>query len=155
MKKTKTSQAKKTGSASLHVITRSEKETYTKGQALAKTLKAGDVVGLFGELGSGKSVFTRGLLHGLGIREKYIASPTFTLINVYEGKLPVYHFDVYRLEDPEELDGIGYEEFFYGSGVTIVEWADRVQNHLPKKYIKVSLKVLSEKGRLLDIHHTR
>jgi len=154
MKKSRTPAAALAGALS-PVMTRSEKETYKRGQELAKTLVPGDVVGLIGELGAGKSVFTRGILHGLGITDTYIASPTFTLINVYRGKLPVYHFDVYRLEDPDELDGIGYEEFFFGDGVTIVEWADKVQNHLPKKYIKVSLKVLSANGRLLNIQHVR
>jgi tRNA threonylcarbamoyladenosine biosynthesis protein TsaE len=153
--KPKSSRRSPAAGASLHFLSRSEKETFKKGKEFARTVKPGDVIGMFGELGSGKSVFTRGVLHGLGIQEKYIASPTFTLINVYQGKLPVYHFDVYRLEGPDELDGLGYEEFFFGDGVAIVEWADKVENHLPRKYIKVSLKVVSENGRLVTITHTR
>lgn len=135
----------------MQIISNSEKDTFRTADDLSRGLKPGDVLALTGELGSGKSVFARGLLHGFGIKDKYIASPTFTLINIYKGKLPVYHFDVYRLNSPDELINLGYEEFFFGDGVTIIEWADKVKDFLPEKYIKIELKVLSEKGRLITI----
>ncbi|HRZ86231.1 MAG TPA: tRNA (adenosine(37)-N6)-threonylcarbamoyltransferase complex ATPase subunit type 1 TsaE [bacterium] len=153
MKKTSRMKPRRSASTVTHeqFLTKSEKETFKKAQEFGRTLERGDVVALNGELGSGKSVFTRGLLHSLGVRHKYLASPTFTLINMYRGDVPVYHFDVYRFEDPRELDGLGYEEFFFGEGVTIVEWADKVAAYLPRKHIRVSLKVLSETGRLIVI----
>ena len=111
----------------------SPEETYKIGKEIGEKTKPGEVYALIGDLGVGKTVFTKGFAAGLGIEEE-ITSPTFTLINEYEdGRLPFYHFDVYRIEDESEIEEIGYEEYFYGEGVTLVEWANRIENLLPKE----------------------
>ena len=109
----------------------SAKETENIAKAFAKTLKAGDVVCLWGDLGVGKTAFASGLSKGLGVTE-YISSPTFTVVNCYEGNLPVYHFDVYRILDSEEMYEIGYEEYVYGDGVSIIEWPGLISDILPE-----------------------
>ena len=101
----------------------SEKETFETGFRLGKECKAGDIILLDGDLGVGKTVFTKGFGKGLGIEET-ISSPTFTIMQIYEeGRLPLYHFDVYRIADIEEMDEIGYEDYFFGEGVCLIEWA--------------------------------
>lgn len=107
-------------------------ETYAIGKAIGERAQEGQVYALIGDLGVGKTVFTKGFAAGLGIDED-ITSPTFTLVNEYEqGRLPFYHFDVYRIEDETEIEEIGYEEYFYGKGVTLVEWANKIKSLLPK-----------------------
>ncbi len=110
----------------------SRAHTIRIAKQFAKLLRPGDVIGLVGPLGSGKTLFIQGLCEGLGIDKKDVVSPTFTLIHHYDGGvLPVYHFDVYRLESDREFEDLGYEEQFFGDGVTVVEWADKVQKFLP------------------------
>lgn len=123
----------------------SEKETINIASAFAKTLKPGDVVCLFGDLGVGKTAFAGGLSKGLGVTE-YISSPTFTVVNCYDGRLPVYHFDVYRISDPEEMYEIGYEEYVYGDGVSIIEWPELISEILPCDRYDVKI------SKNLDIH---
>ncbi len=120
----------------LEIITKSPEETLKLGTILGTLLQKGDVIGLFGELGTGKTVFTRGIARGLKV-EDYVTSPTFTLINEYSGSLPLFHFDVYRLDDPEELLELGYEEYFYGEGITVIEWAEKIEDYLPPGYLAV------------------
>ena len=109
----------------------SEEETRNFGLALADELDAGDVLALIGDLGTGKTALTRYIAEGLGITAR-VNSPTFTIVKEYrEGRLPLFHFDVYRVSEPEELFNIGCEEYFYGSGVCIVEWADLIEEILP------------------------
>lgn len=120
------------------VITRSEAETFSLASNLGKELKAGSVICLSGDLGAGKTVFAKGLCQGLGIYE-YISSPTFTIVNEYGGRLPVYHFDMYRIEDEEELTCIGYEEYLAAGGVCIIEWPQNIKNSLPPKRIDVEI----------------
>ncbi len=110
----------------------SPEQTYEIGKEIGEKAKEGEVYSLVGDLGVGKTVFTKGFAEGLGIDED-ITSPTFTLVNEYEqGRLPFYHFDVYRIEDISEIEDIGYEEYFYGHGVTLVEWANKIKSLLPK-----------------------
>ena len=110
----------------MKIETFSAEETYALGKKLGSEAKPGDVLTLIGDLGVGKTVFTQGFADGLGITEP-ISSPTFTIVQVYEeGRLPFYHFDVYRIGDIEEMDEIGYEDYFYGSGVTMIEWANLI-----------------------------
>jgi tRNA threonylcarbamoyladenosine biosynthesis protein TsaE len=110
----------------------SPEQTYAIGKEIGEKAKEGDVFSLIGDLGVGKTVFTKGFAAGLGIEED-ITSPTFTLVNEYDdGRLPFYHFDVYRIQDVSEIEEIGYEEYFYGSGVTLVEWANKIEALLPK-----------------------
>ena len=104
------------------IETRSAKETFLLGEKIGKEARAGQVYTLIGDLGVGKTVFTQGMAKGLGIKEP-VSSPTFTIVQVYEeGRLPFYHFDVYRIGDVEEMDEIGFDDYIYGDGVSLIEW---------------------------------
>ena len=117
----------------------SEKETFQIAKELAEKAKPGDVYCLSGDLGVGKTVFTKGFAAGLGITEP-VSSPTFTIVQIYEeGRLPLYHFDVYRIEDIEEMEEIGYEDCFYGEGVCLVEWAELIREILPDNCKKIKI----------------
>ena len=110
----------------------SEQETFQIGKQIGENAIPGDIFALLGDLGVGKTVFTKGLAEGLGIEEN-ISSPTFTIVQIYEeGRVPFYHFDVYRIGDVEEMDEIGYEDCFYGQGVTLVEWANLIVEIMPE-----------------------
>jgi tRNA threonylcarbamoyladenosine biosynthesis protein TsaE len=120
------------------VTTRIEQETEYVGRRIGEMLEGPMVVALQGELGSGKTVFVRGAAKGLAV-EQAVTSPTFILLKVYQGRLPVYHFDFYRLEEPEELDYLGFEEYLPGDGVAFVEWAERFPDILPDQRLDVSI----------------
>ena len=121
-------------------------ETFELGRSLGEQAKPGDIYTLNGDLGVGKTVFSQGLAKGLGIAEP-ISSPTFTIVQVYEeGRLPFYHFDVYRIGDAEEMEEIGYQDYFYGNGVCLIEWADLIREILPEKVIPVLIEKDLEKG---------
>jgi tRNA threonylcarbamoyladenosine biosynthesis protein TsaE len=122
----------------VQVTTKSAAETERIGALLGQKLERGMVVVLTGELGAGKTAFARGVARGLGVREP-VTSPTFTLIQEYTGRLPLYHFDVYRLQDPGELEALGYDEYIEGDGVSIIEWGDLVGEFLPPTYLEVHL----------------
>lgn len=122
----------------LKIILNGLKETDEFGIRLGKLLRPGDVVCLNGELGAGKTTLTKSIGLGLGV-EDYITSPTFSLINEYEGRYPVYHFDVYRLENVDELYDLGFDEYFYGKGVSIIEWADKIEKFLPEERIVLDI----------------
>ena len=122
------------------------KDTYELGEKIGQMAKPGMVISLTGDLGVGKTVFTQGLAKGLGIEEP-VNSPTFTIVQVYEeGLLPLYHFDVYRIGDIEEMDEIGYEDYFYGEGVCLIEWADLIREILPEQMCRVTIEKNLEKG---------
>lgn len=121
-------------------------ETFELGRSLGERAKPGDIYTLNGDLGVGKTVFSQGLANGLGIAEP-ISSPTFTIVQVYEeGRLPFYHFDVYRIGDAEEMEEIGYQDYFYGNGVCLIEWADLIREILPEKVIPVLIEKDLKKG---------
>ena len=123
-----------------------EKETYELGCRLGQEARAGQVYTLVGDLGVGKTVFTTGLAAGLGIEEP-VSSPTFTIVQVYEeGRLPFYHFDVYRIGDVEEMDEVGFEDYVYGEGVSLIEWANLIEEILPQHYTEVKIEKDLEKG---------
>lgn len=131
----------------------SPKETENIAKAFAKSLKCGDVVCLNGDLGVGKTAFVQGLTKALGVTDP-ISSPTFTIVNCYNGTLPIYHFDVYRIDDCDEMYEIGYEEYVYGDGITIIEWPEKIEPILPEKRYDILIsKDLSkhEDFRLIDI----
>ena len=133
-------------------ISKSVDETIEIGEKFAKGLKKGDCVALIGDLGAGKTVFTKGIAKGLGVKDaRYVNSPTFVIIKEYEGRLPLYHFDLYRLNSHSCLDDMNYEEYFYGDGVTVIEWADKIKKLLPERYWEVKLKVVNEKKRTIEI----
>ena len=128
------------------IETNTPKETFDFGKSRGEQAKAGTVYTLIGDLGVGKTVLTQGLAKGLDILEP-INSPTFTIVQVYEeGRLPLYHFDVYRIGDVEEMEEIGYEDYFYGEGVSLIEWANLIEEILPKDIIAVTIEKDLEKG---------
>jgi tRNA threonylcarbamoyladenosine biosynthesis protein TsaE len=130
------------------MLTNSVTETMLIGERLARTLKPGDMIALSGDLGSGKTTFTKGIGKGLGVKNsKRINSPTFVLIKEYNGKIPLYHLDLYRLDDLKEIENLAIEEYIYGSGVTVIEWAEKMKNLLPRKYISVRFKVKGDSKR--------
>lgn len=123
----------------MEITIKDEVATREYGHKLAKELKAGQVVALSGDLGVGKTTLTKSIAEGLNIVEP-ISSPTFTIIKEYDsGDLPLYHFDVYRIEDPEEMYNLGYEDYFYGNGVSVVEWADKIDDLIPKDAIRIHI----------------
>lgn len=128
------------------IETNSERETYELGVRMGREAQAGQVYTLIGDLGVGKTVFTKGLAEGLEIGEP-VSSPTFTIVQIYEeGRLPFYHFDVYRISDISEMDEIGYEDYIYGDGVSLVEWADLTPEILPEHYTEVRIEKDLEQG---------
>ena len=128
------------------IETYSAEETAELGRRMGLEAKPGDVYTLVGDLGVGKTVFTQGIALGLGITEA-ISSTTFTIVQVYEeGRMPFYHFDVYRIGDIEEMDEIGYEDYFYGEGLTMIEWANLIEEILPEKRKEITIEKDLEKG---------
>ena len=123
-----------------------EEDTFSFGEELGKKAVPGEIYALCGDLGVGKTVFTKGLAKGLGITES-VCSPTFTIVQIYEeGRLPLYHFDVYRIGDIEEVDEIGYEDYFYGEGLCMIEWANLIEEILPDKRYDMTIEKDLEKG---------
>ena len=121
-------------------------DTFALGQKIGELVKPGTVISLVGDLGVGKTVFTQGLAKGLGITEP-VNSPTFTIVQVYDGgRLPFYHFDVYRIGDIEEMDEIGYEDYFYGEGVCLIEWSQLILEILPDKVVHICIEKDLEQG---------
>lgn len=136
---------------SVNILSKSTDQTIKVGERLAKHLHKGDILCLEGELGSGKTTLIKGVAKGLKIASEKVTSPTFVLMNAYEGRLPLYHFDLYRLEEIHEISSIGYEDFLYGHGVAVIEWAERLGNLAPKEYLRVELKHQGENERLIKL----
>ena len=131
------------------IETNSARETFLLGRECARAARPGEVYCLQGDLGTGKTVFTQGFADGLGITEP-VSSPTFTIIQVDdEGRIPFYHFDVYRISDPDEMYAIGFEEYFYGDGVCLVEWSELIEELLPEGCIRIII----EKDKSGDFDH--
>lgn len=132
------------------IISRCVRDTIYIGKKTAKNLKGGDVICLFGQLGSGKTVFTKGIAQGLGIEKDTVISPSFVLLRQYnKGRLPFFHFDLYRLKNPTDILALGSEEYLYGDGVTVIEWAERLGYLLPKEHLGVELFIRQDSQRLL------
>jgi len=129
------------------VITKNTDETIKLGEKVAKFLKPGDVLCLSGDLGSGKTTFVKGIAKGMNISKDKVHSPTFVLMNLYEGKIPLCHFDLYRVDPKNEINTVGYDEFLYGQGISVIEWAEKFGNFLPEEYLKVEFKHSSENVR--------
>lgn len=128
------------------IETMSAEETFAVGEKIGSTCNPGEVYTLIGDLGVGKTVFTQGVAKGLGITEP-VNSPTFTIVQIYEeGRMPFYHFDVYRIGDVEEMDEIGYEDYFYGQGLCLIEWANLIEEILPDAYNRITIEKDLEKG---------
>ena len=130
----------------MKIETYSEKETFEAGKKLGEQAKPGQVYALLGDLVVGKTILTKGFAQGLGINEP-VSSPTFTIVQVYEdGRMPFYHFDVYRIGDIEEMDEIGYEDCFFGEGVSLVEWANLIEDIMPENTVWITIEKDLEKG---------
>lgn len=126
--------------------TNSPEETYALGRRIGGESRPGQVLTLIGDLGAGKTVFTQGVAAGLGIAEP-VNSPTFTIVQIYEkGRMPFYHFDVYRIHDVEEMEEIGYEDCFYGEGLCLIEWANIIEEILPKHRTEIVIEKDLERG---------
>ncbi len=128
------------------IVTESPEETISLGERIATSLRKGDVVSLIGELGSGKTTLIQGICKGLGVKG-YVTSPTFVLVNIYQGRVPVYHLDLFRLRGLQELEGIGYEDYLYGEGIALIEWGEKMRELLPPTYIEIQLKRLAPDRR--------
>ncbi len=136
----------------LSITSSSVEQTIELGRLIGSKLKEGDVVALIGQLGSGKTYLTKGIAEGLGVTDKKaIKSPSFVLINEYHGRVPVYHIDAYRLQDSADMFTLGSDEIFWGNGVSIIEWADRVASSLPAEYLKITLSIISPSVRSIEI----
>jgi tRNA threonylcarbamoyladenosine biosynthesis protein TsaE len=135
----------------MKIVSRSSKETQELGKTIAAHLQKGDILCLTGELGSGKTVFAKGVAEGLGIKPRCVISPTFVLIREHQGKIPMYHFDLYRLSDPRDIEVLGLEEYLYGEGVSVIEWSERLGCLSPKESLRLSLTVASEQKRAISL----
>lgn len=135
----------------LELVSASPEESLTIGRAVGRALAPGDVVGLIGDLGAGKTWLTKGIAHGLGVAPEEVTSPTFVLMHMHQGRLSLAHFDAYRLGRGAELLDLGAEETFFGDGVTVVEWADRVADVLPADRLEIALEATGEQERTLRV----
>ena len=132
----------------MKLISDSREQTLELGRLIGAILERGDIVALIGELGSGKTCLTQGMAKGLGVEENVpVVSPTFTLINEYPGKIPLIHLDVYRLSGPRDLEDMGYEEYFEGGGIVVIEWAEKIRDILPAKTLFISMRYIDENTR--------
>jgi tRNA threonylcarbamoyladenosine biosynthesis protein TsaE len=131
------------------IITSSPEQTWRIGELLGSRLNIGDTLCLYGDLGSGKTNFAYGIARGLKVQDQYITSPTFTFVNEYQGRVPFYHIDLYRLENPGELENIGFEEYVESDGVTVIEWAEKAEDDLPTERMSIYLSYVDEKSREL------
>ncbi len=134
------------------IITTTEDETRLAGIRLGSKSNKGDIIALSGDLGTGKTVMAKGIARGMGISEE-ITSPTFTLLEIYEGVLNLYHFDLYRIKSTEELDQLYFEEYWNGDGVSVIEWPERCGTRLPDNKIMVRLEYIDENRRKITIEY--
>jgi tRNA threonylcarbamoyladenosine biosynthesis protein TsaE len=132
------------------LVTRSAEETFQAGREFASRLKEGDVVALFGPLGGGKTTFVKGVASGLKTKDA-VTSPTFVLLNVYAGKIPLYHFDFYRLEQASELEALNLEDFLFGGGICLIEWPELALSLLGRLFYTVKFEIVGENERKIEI----
>ena len=133
--------------------THSPEETQAIGEQFGQTLKPGDVIALIGDLGAGKTCLTQGIARGVGIpTDQVVNSPSYTLINEYEGEIPIYHIDLYRLQHHDEIIELGLEEYLEGDGICIIEWAERMLEMLPEHYIRMQIRWEDESTRTIELH---
>jgi len=132
--------------------TRSAEETIKLGEKIARRLKPGSIVALSGDLGAGKTTLVKGIAKGLGVKNyRYVNSPSFVLVKEYKGKIPLFHFDIYRLNNLKDIEDIGYEDYLAGRGVVVIEWAKKMNRILPKDHLDVTLKIKGPNKRVIDI----
>ena len=133
---------------SLH--SNSVETTHELGRAIGSNVHPGDILLLSGGLGAGKTTLTQGILWGLG-SDEYARSPTFVLVNEYDARIPVYHMDLYRLDSLEEIDGLGLEDYLYGDGLCVIEWADKAQGYFPLDHVDISIETVSDSERVFTL----
>ena len=122
------------------------------GKRLGRILRGGETIALCGELGSGKTILVKGIAEGVGVKSsKYVNSPSFVILKEYKGRLPLYHFDIYRLNDISEFSTVDYVKYFYGKGVSVIEWADKIIELLPKEFLKIEISIKEENERKIHI----
>jgi tRNA threonylcarbamoyladenosine biosynthesis protein TsaE len=131
-------------------LSHSPEETMRLAQSFAKHLKKGDIVCLDGNLGAGKTTFVKGMASALRVKPVDVTSPTFIIMNFYEGRLPIYHFDFYRLENPKEIATVNYDEYFFGDGISVIEWPERLGADMPPEYFEIKLGHKGESERTLS-----
>jgi tRNA threonylcarbamoyladenosine biosynthesis protein TsaE len=137
-------------------LSKSAYQTIKAGERLAHKLTKGDVVALYGDLGSGKTTFTKGIGKGLGVKDvRRINSPSFVLIKEYSAKFPIYHIDLYRLDNLQDIEDIAIEEYIYGDGIAIIEWAEKIKMLMPEKHIAVRFKIKGGQQREINIEDFR
>ncbi|MBC8059335.1 MAG: tRNA (adenosine(37)-N6)-threonylcarbamoyltransferase complex ATPase subunit type 1 TsaE [Clostridiaceae bacterium] len=129
----------------MKIIAESVEETINIGEKLGALVNSGDIICLIGDLGTGKTHFVKGLAKGLEIKD-YITSPTFTIVNEYQGRLKLYHFDVYRVDDPDEIHAIGFDEYIFSSAVSIIEWSNFIEELIPEENLTINIVKVPEKG---------
>lgn len=126
------------------------------GAMVAKRLKAGDIVALSGNLGAGKTTLVKGIAKGLGVKNyRYVNSPSFVLVKEYRGKVPLFHFDIYRLNNLKDIEEIGYEDYLARKGVVVIEWSEKMSRILPKGHLNIALKIKNTNERVISIRNTR
>lgn len=130
--------------------TKNKEETIELGKRLGKVLTKGSIIGFFGDLGSGKTTMIKGVAQGLGVNE-LVKSPSFVVVTEYKGRLPVYHIDLYRIADSNELPEIGFDQYLYGEGISLIEWAERAGNLLPTDAVKVKFEIINHNQRSITI----
>ena len=136
----------------MEFLTKSSDETIALGKKIGAKLKPGDIVGFYGELGSGKTTMIKGVAIGFGVKEQDIVkSPSFIMVNEYKGRYPIYHIDLYRIKNAEEILSIGFDEYLYGNGICLIEWAEKAEKELPDKTIKIELEVVNLEKRKIKI----
>ena len=135
-----------------HFTSRSPEETYRHFRKIGENARKGDIFALYGNLGAGKTLIAKSIAEGMGITDD-ITSPTFTLLEIYDGEIPLYHFDLYRIEDERELDNLFFEEYWNGNGVSIVEWADNAKERLDDATYKIYIEYIDENSREITIEY--
>lgn len=133
----------------MKIISKSVNDTINIGKRIAKNLKPADIICLFGELGSGKTILAKGIALGLGIKGISVSSPSFILMRKHLGKFPFYHFDLYRLKTPQDILKLGYEEYLYNEAISVIEWADRLKYLMPDEFLKIELSIIKVNSQRL------
>lgn len=133
------------------IITKTERETIKLGEKIGRQLSPGDVVALFGALGSGKTTFTKGIAMGIGVKRDEVSSPSFVLVKEYQGRFPVYHIDLYRLAQPAAIEREGFDDYLYNDGITVIEWAEKMEALLPFEYLRVNLEIKGKNKREINL----
>jgi len=135
----------------MHIVSGSVRDTLRFGRRIARHARPGDIVCLFGDLGSGKTVLAKGIAQGLGIDRACVTSPTFVLMHRYDGRMPMYHFDLYRIQDAGQIEDLGYEEYMFDNGVAVIEWAGRMGTLIPDAYLKVEMRPAGRNRRRIRV----